>query len=78
MFAYVLAFIFIYLHIFPLFVDGNRWDVESEREKWRVGEVGGNDLLQSEFLFLSNFMVSKVLFWFEQEMSVLWGILSDD
>ena len=35
---------------------------------------GGNGLLQSEFLFLSNFMEAKGLFWFEYEMSVLWGI----
>ena len=30
---------------------------------------------QSEFLFLSNFMVAEGLFWFEYEMSVLWEIL---
>ena len=46
------------------------------REEW-VRQ--GNGLLQSEFLFFSNFMVAKSLFWFEHEMSVLWGIsLSDD
>ena len=44
-----------------------------------MGEGEGNELLQSDVLFLSNFMVAKGLFWFEYEISVLWGIfLSDD
>ena len=70
MFVYVLSCIFTYVHLFPLSVGGN------EFEKRRVGEGGGNGLLQSDFL--SNFMVAKGLFHFEYEMSVLWGILLSD
>ena len=51
---------------------------KEESEKRRVGEEGGNGLLKSEFLFLSNFMVAKDLFWFEYEMFVLREILLSD
>ena len=44
-----------YLYIFPLSVGGKEWDKERECEG------GGNELLQSEFLFLSNLMVAKGL-----------------
>ena len=73
MFAYVLACIFIYLHIFLLSVGGKEWDKRRECKKRRLRVRGGNWLLQSEFLFLSNFMVAKSLFWFEYEISVFWG-----
>ena len=67
MFAYILASIFTYIHIFPLSVVGKGWHEGREREKGRVGEeVVGNGLLQSEwFLFLLillNFMIVKGLF----------------
>ena len=83
MFVYLLACIFTYLHIFPLSVGGKElWEervVGRESENRRVGEGGGKWLLQSEFLFLSKFIVGKGLFWFEYEMSTLWRIsLSDD
>ena len=73
-FAYILANIVTYMHIFPLCVDGKEWDERREWEKSSVGVRGGNGLLQSEFLFLSNFMVGKGLFWLEYEVSVLRGI----
>ena len=78
MFVCVLACIFIYLHIFLLSVGGKEWDKGRECKKRRISEGGGNGLLQSEFLLLSNFMVVKGLFWFEYEKSVLWGILLSD
>ena len=59
MFAYVLASIFAYLHIFPLSVGGKGWDKGRQCEKRGVGEGGRNGLLPSEFLFLSNFMVAN-------------------
>ena len=43
-------------------VGGKEWYKGRECEKRRVGEGGGNGLLQSDFLFLSNFMVAKGLF----------------
>ena len=62
MFVYALACIF--LHIYTLSVGGKEWDKRRECEKRRVGKSGGNWLLQSDFLFLSNFMGGKGLFWF--------------
>ena len=43
-----------------------------ELVRWEKG------LLQSELLFLFNFMVAEGLFWFKSEMSVLWRILLSD
>ena len=40
MFAYVLACIFIYLHIFPQSVDGKGWDKWRECEKGKVDDGG--------------------------------------
>ena len=48
---YVMTCILTYLHVFPLFVDGMEWDEARECEKRRVGEGGGNGLLQIEFSF---------------------------
>ena len=62
MFVYVLACIFTDLHIFLLSVNGKEWDEGRECEKGRVNEGEGNELLQSEFLFLFNFMVAKGFF----------------
>ena len=62
MFVYVLICIFTYLHISPLSTGGKEWDKGRECEERKVVEGGGNGLLQSEFLFLSNFMVAKGLF----------------
>ena len=71
--------IFTYLYIFPLSVNEKGWDKGRKCEKWKVGERGGNGLLQSEFLFISNFMEVKCSFSFEYEGSVMWGtLLSDD
>ena len=79
MFVYVLLCIFTYVHISAVCCsEGVRQKKETmkRREWWRDG---GNRLLQSKwFLFLSNFMVAKDLFWFEYEMSVFWGILLSD
>ena len=60
MLVYVVAYIFTYLHIFPQSVDGKVWDEGSEYEKGSVVEGGKNGLLQSEFLFLSNFMEGTI------------------
>ena len=64
----------------PLSVGRKEGDKRREYEKGRVeegggggGGGGGNGLLQSDFLFLSNFTVAKGLFWFEYEMSVLFS-----
>ena len=57
-FTYVMAYIFTYLHIFTHSVDWKEWDEGSKCEKGRVGEGGGNGLLQSEFL-LSNFIAAN-------------------
>ena len=70
MFVYVLLLARIYecmayLHIFPLSIGGKEWDKGRECTKRRVGEGRGNGLLQSEFRFLSNFVVAKGLFGFE-------------
>ena len=73
MFAYVLTWILTYLHIFPLLVDEKEWGEGREFEKRKVDEGGENWLLRSDFLFLSNFMVAKGLFWFEYEMFVFGG-----
>ena len=62
MFAYVLACNFTDLYMFPLSVGGKVLDKGRECEKEREGEGGGNRLLQSEFLFLFNFMAAKGLF----------------
>ena len=78
MFVYVLACIFIYIHVFPLSVCRKGRDKERECEMRRVGARGGNGFLQSEFLFLSNFMVAKGLFRLEYELSILCGILLSD
>ena len=49
MFAYILACIFTYIHIFSLFVVGKREDEGRGWEKRRVGEERvGNGVLQSE------------------------------
>ena len=49
MFAYILACIFTYVHIFPRSVDGKGRDEGRECEEGKVNEeVVGNGLLQSE------------------------------
>ena len=56
-----------------------RWEGVGEKEVSARGEeVGKGWMLQSEFFFLFNFIVTKSLFLFECEMSVLWGILLSD
>ena len=75
MFVHVLACISTYLHVFLLSVGEKGWYKERECEKKRVGKGGVNWLLRFDFLFLSNFMEAKDLFWFEYEMSVFWEIL---
>ena len=73
-FVYVLACIFSHTHIFPLSVDGKGSGMNEESVKREiVEEGGGNTLLQSHFLFLSNFTVALSSFWFEYEMSVFFG-----
>ena len=67
-------------HINPYFrclLVGRNVTKEDCENRWMV-EGKGNGLLQTEILFLSNFMVAKGLFWFEYEMFVLWGILLSD
>ena len=65
MFEYVLACILTYFHLFPLSIGGKGCDDGRKCKKGRMGEGWGNGLLQSEFLFLSNFIVAKGLFWFD-------------
>ena len=93
MFLYVTLLVRTYIRIFA-YVYGNaslhiyiyfRWLLmgrgETKKESVRKEEwvrEGANRLMQSEFLFLSNFMVAKSLFWFEYEISVLWCILLRD
>ena len=66
------ASLYIYTY-FRCLLDGKRRRGTKEESVRRVGEGGRNGLLQSEFLFPSDFLVVKGLFWFEYEMSVFWG-----
>ena len=75
---YVLACIVIYLHIIPLSANGKGLDDGRECGKGKMDEGGGNGLLQSDFLFPFDFIVAKVLFWSEYEMSVWLGVLLID
>ena len=59
MFVYLLACVYTYFHCFLMGRSGTK---EESVRREEVGEEGGNGLLQSEFLFLSNFMVTKGLF----------------
>ena len=64
-YPYVMGCIFTYLHIFLLSVDGKSCYEGRPSEKGRLCDGVGNGLLQFDFLFRSNFMVAKGLFWFE-------------
>ena len=49
---------------------GTKEDWEREEKSWVMGKE--IDCCNQNFFFLSNFMVTKGLFWFEYEISVLW------
>ena len=65
-----------YLHKFQQSVDWKCWEKGRERKKGRVREEEEKDCCNQ--IFFSTFMVAVDLFWFEYEMSVLWGILLND